>query len=115
MLSGGHRLLAPGPDGQPIERPVGPGDIAILVNQNRFGAQLHQLLLQAGYQSVFSGTNSVFDSPAAEEWQIVLAGLASSNRRLQRRAMLTNLIGWDSARMAATSDTDLVATTELCR
>lgn len=113
LLSGGHRLLAPGPDGQPIERPVGPGDIAILVNQNRFGAQLHQLLLQAGYQSVFSGTNSVFDSPAAEEWQIVLAGLASSNRRLQRRAMLTNLIGWDSARMAATSDTDLVATTEL--
>ncbi|MEJ7775584.1 MAG: UvrD-helicase domain-containing protein, partial [Nocardioidaceae bacterium] len=72
------------------ERPVQPGDIAVLVRQNS-QAQLVQAQLQAArVPVVLTGKTSVFSTPAAAEWQRLLEALEQPHRTTRvRRVALT--------------------------
>lgn len=94
-------------------RRVHAGDIAVLVSTNQVGRQIHQQLTRAGHSSVFTGELSVFASPAAADWLVVLEALESPDRWHQRRAMMTELIGWTSADIADAGGDDLVEMTAL--
>ncbi|MGI5951167.1 MAG: UvrD-helicase domain-containing protein [Brooklawnia sp.] len=94
-------------------RLVRPGDIAILVNANWAGREIHEQLTGAGHAAVFTGEGSVFDTDAADDWLRVLEALESSSSWLSRRAMLTSLVGWDVARFAESSGQELIAATAL--
>lgn len=110
LLSGSHSIV----DREHGHwRAVNPFDIAILVNANWFGREIHAALSAAGHTSVFSGDASVFSSAAAEDWLTVLEALAAPSSWLTRRAMLTALIGWDVASFAAADGEQLIEVTAL--
>ncbi|MGB7963263.1 MAG: UvrD-helicase domain-containing protein, partial [Propionicimonas sp.] len=67
LLSGHVELL----DGV-VERAVRPDDIAILVSTNQRGRDLAAALTAAGVAVAFSGSDSIFNSPAAKDWQTLL-------------------------------------------
>ena len=87
------------------ERPVQPGDIAVLVRQNS-QAQLVQSQLQAaGVPVVLTGKTSVFATPAAAEWQRLLEALEQPHRTTRvRRAALTCFVGLDAAGLDGAGD-----------
>lgn len=94
-------------------RRVSPDDIAVLVSQNRVGQQVHQMLSANGHSSVFSGEASVFTTRAARDWLVLLEALDTPDRWHLRRAMMTSLVGWTSADIAAASGDELVSMTAL--
>ena len=88
------------------QRPVRPGDIAVIV---RTGAQLdlvHEALLAAGVPSVQRTTSSVFRTAAGADWIVLLEALEQPHRtgRLRRLAV-SPFVGWDAAALAS-SDVD---------
>ena len=76
------------------ERPVRPGDVAVLVRTNDQGTLVRDALAAVGVPAVLSGTASVFTTPVAAEWltllealeQPRLARLAGRRADLLRRA-----------------------------
>ena len=94
-------------------RRVSPDDIAVLVSWNKVGQQVHELLAANGQPSVFSGESSVFTTQAAADWLVLLEALETPDRWHLRRAMMTSLVDWTSADIAAASGDDLVAMTAL--
>lgn len=95
-------------DGRPA-RPVAPGDLAVIV---RTGAQLelvHQALLAAGVPSVQRSTSSVFATPAAADWVLLLEALEQPHRLGRvRRLALSTFLGWDAHELQA-QDLDRLA------
>jgi len=87
------------------EGPVRPGDIAVLVGTNGQATMVHEALLATGVPAVLSGTSSVFSTPMAKEWLVLLRALDRPNYSLTAKsAALTQLVGWDAARLAAAGD-----------
>ena len=85
--------------------PVRPGDIAVLVGTNLQATMMHEALLATGVPAVLSGTLSVFSTPMAKEWLVLLRALDRPNYSLTAKtAALTRLVGWDAARLAAAGD-----------
>ena len=91
------------PDGR--WRSLRASDIAVLVSSNRNGETVSEKLRQAGVPAVFSGTASIFNSPAADEWLTLLEALASPRPDTLRRAMAGQLIGLSLGEMAHDDDT----------
>jgi exodeoxyribonuclease V beta subunit len=87
------------------ERPVQPGDIAVLVRQNS-QAQLVRTQLQAAcVPVVLTGKTSVFATPAAAEWQRLLEALEQPHRTTRvRRVALTCFVGLDAAGLDSAGD-----------
>ena len=88
-------------DGSP-ERPVEPGDIAVIV---RTGTQLdlvHAALLAAGVPAVERTTASVFRTAAGADWIVLLEALEQPHRsgRLRRLA-ISPFVGLDAAGLEA--------------
>jgi exodeoxyribonuclease V beta subunit len=82
-------------------RPVRPGDIAVLVRSNRNGALVRDHLVAAGVPAVLTGAQSVFASPQAREWLVLLRALEQPHRSgLVRAAALTSFIGYDAVQLA---------------
>ncbi|MEN0069808.1 MAG: UvrD-helicase domain-containing protein, partial [Propionicimonas sp.] len=104
LLSGGTRL-ADGSD----ERDLRPSDIAVLVGTNRRGRELAEALTSAGVDVAFSGSDSVFRSPAAADWLTLLRALEEPRRQTPRAAVLTDFVGGDLAELAAADDDRLAA------
>lgn len=76
------------------ERPVAPGDIAILVRANKTVEPLQEALAARGISSVVRSGTSIFKTPAARHWWYVLSAIEQpSNSRRVRLAALTPLIG----------------------
>ena len=101
MLTGGARLKLDGRE----EGPVRPGDIAVLVGTNLQAAMVHAALIATGVPAVLSGTVSVFSTPMALQWLVLLRALDRPNHSLTAKAAaLTQLVGWDAARVAAAGD-----------
>ncbi|WP_405137036.1 UvrD-helicase domain-containing protein [Nocardia sp. NBC_01388] len=90
LLESGTRIEA----GTAGERPLGPGDIAILVrNRNQLDLVRKELEL-AGVASVLAGGASVFGTPSATEWLWVLHALEQPHRADRvRLAAGTALLG----------------------
>jgi len=86
-------LYQPGPDAPP--RAVRPEDVAIIVSTNGRGNELLDHLGSAQIPAVFTGTGSVFSTPAAQDWWTFLKALETGSSPWIRAASLTSLIGWD--------------------
>ena len=96
-------LLAHGPryqihPGSP-QRSLRPEDVAIIVSTNGRGNGLLDQLHAAGIPAVFTGTGSVFSTPAAHDWWTFLKALDTGSPAWIRAASLTSLIGWDMNRL----------------
>ncbi len=87
------------------ERPVQPGDIAVLVRQNSQAQLVREQLQAAGVPVVLTGKTSVFSTPAAAEWQRLLEALEQPHRTTRvRRVALTCFVGLDAAGLDAAGD-----------
>lgn len=87
-------LLGPEP---PLRRLDGSAplatDIAVLVRYNDRGRDLAAALAGAGIPATFSGSRSVFDSPAQADWVALLDALDEPRRPYLQWAYLTDFIG----------------------
>ncbi len=105
LLDGGV-LVRPrdsGTGGDP--RPLHPGDIAVVVRLNSEALAIQTRLRAAGVPAVVSGRTSVFDTPAAEEWQRLLEALEQPHRTSRVRTLgLGRLVGLDAAHLAGDHD-----------
>jgi exodeoxyribonuclease V beta subunit len=91
LLAGTTRLQprAGGPT-----REVRPGDIAVLVRNNNQALLVQRCLQAADVPVVLSGKTSVFGTPAAAEWQLLLEALEQPHRITRvRRLALSCFVG----------------------
>ncbi len=88
-------------------RVLQPQDIAILVSTNWRGRELAEALTGAGVAVAFSGSDSVFNSPAATDWLTLLRALTEPRRQHTRAAVLTDFLGGDLAELATADDSRL--------
>lgn len=91
------------------ERPVAPGDIAVLVRTRKQITVVRDALDKVGVPSVLAGGTSVFDTRAAMQWLWLLQALEQPHRADRvRLAALTPLLGWTADRLDVGGD-DMVA------
>ncbi|HUY59671.1 MAG TPA: UvrD-helicase domain-containing protein [Solirubrobacteraceae bacterium] len=87
---------------------VAPGDVAVLVRTHRHASLIQRELEAAGVPAVISGSGSVFATPAAADWLMLLEALEQpSHPARARAAALTPLIGWSATRLAGASESEL--------
>ena len=96
---------ADGRDGR--TRPIGPGDVAVLVPTHRELAAIRTALEAAGVPAVVAGSRSVFGAPVARDWRaargVGAPGLGPSGCAL---VALTPFIGWPAERVATAGDAE---------
>ena len=103
LLSSQARLRA-GPKGDD-PRPMGPGDLAVLVSKNAQAESVRQALAAAGVPAVLAGGTNVFGTEIASEWLVLLQALEQPHRtRRLRTAALGCFIGWTARQLAAAVD-----------
>jgi exodeoxyribonuclease V beta subunit len=103
LLSSRARLHV-GPQGDD-PRPVGPGDVAVLVSKNKQAESVRQVLAAAGVPAVLAGGTNVFGTEIASEWLVLLQALEQPHRtRRLRTAALGCFIGWTAQQLAAAVD-----------
>ena len=84
------------------ERPLAPGDLAILVKSHAQGRLLRDALLQVGVGSVELSQHSIFHTLDAEDLERVLLAILEPNRPpLLYSALATELMGFDAVSVAA--------------
>jgi exodeoxyribonuclease V beta subunit len=94
LLSGDGRLQPR--DGSP-ERNLRPGDLAVLVRSNSQAQQVNSALAAAGVPVVVTGRASVFATPAAAEWRLLLEAMEQPHRTTRvRRLALSCFYGSDA-------------------
>ncbi len=99
---GKARLVGAGTD-----RPLGGGDIAVLVATHRHGRLIQEALAARRVPSVRQGQDNVFTSAEAAELVRVLQAVAEPGRApLLRAALASELIGLSGAAVAALSSDD---------
>ena len=110
----GEAVVALLDDAEPLrlpeqpERPVEPGDVAVLVRTNAQADAVLRALGERGVPAVLSGSTSVFATPAAREWLTLLRALRSPSRPgLVRAAALTPLLGWTPEQLAAAGEPEV--------
>ena len=81
-------------------RPIKLNDIAVLVRRNKRGEQILSSLQEAGIPATFSGSDSVYASTAAYEWNTLLTALATQRTQDMTRATLTSFFGLTSVELA---------------
>jgi exodeoxyribonuclease V beta subunit len=88
-------------------RPLGGGDIAVLVRKRAQGESVRAALARHGIPSVAMGGGSVWHSEEAEEVERLLLAVAAPAREgLVRAALATVLLGADAAQLAAWAEDD---------
>jgi exodeoxyribonuclease V beta subunit len=99
VLSSGLLLdLGDGP------RPVGPGDIAVLVRRNQRADEIRDALIATGVPAVVLGATSVYSSDLATHWLTLLTALEQPRAVRVRQAALTPFVGWTFSRLAAAGE-----------
>jgi len=73
------------------ERPITPGDIAVLVRSNHDGDLIARTLEDRGIPAVRSGVGTVERSPAATQWRVLLHAMARPSDARRARLVAT---GW---------------------
>ena len=98
------------------ERPVRPGDVAVLVRKHAQAALVQAALERAGVPCVMASGSSVFVTPSARDWLWLLAALEQPHRAGRvRLAALTPLLGWTAARLDAAPEQALDEVSALLR
>ncbi|MGH3498119.1 MAG: UvrD-helicase domain-containing protein [Nocardioidaceae bacterium] len=86
-------------------RPLGPGDIAVLVHTNKQATAAHAALLATGVPAVLTGAVNVFSTDMASEWLVLLQALEQPHRATRvRTAALGCFVGWSATRLAEAED-----------
>ncbi|MFT4215685.1 MAG: UvrD-helicase domain-containing protein [Micropruina sp.] len=98
-----------------VWRRVQPRDIAVLVRTNRGAARIADALRAAGVPVALSGSDSIFASPAADDWLVLLRALASQRRNEVRHALLSSFFGLSLGDLAAADDGQLADWTATLR
>ena len=98
LLTGSTLLRERGTADAPgAERPLHPGDIAVIVRTNPEAVAVQDRLRAAGVPVVVSGRTSVFTTPAAQAWQELLEALEQPHRAGRvRRLAVGRLVGLDA-------------------
>ena len=92
------------------ERPIGPGDIAVLCRTRRQVETVREELTRRGVPSVAARTGGVFATPAAEQWRRFLLAVERPSRTdYVRMAATTPLVGLDLGEVADLRDDDVLA------
>lgn len=88
-------------------RPVGPGDVAVLVPTHREMTAVREALDVAGVPAVVAGSRSVFGAPVARDWLVLLEALErpTSTPRVHAAAMSV-FLGWSAARVATAGEAE---------
>ena len=87
------------------ERPLQPGDIAILVERHTQGRRLREALQAVGVASSELSQRSVFASADAADLEAVLLAIADPGRLpLLNRALASEMMAYDAAAIAALND-----------
>lgn len=87
------------------ERPLAPGDIAVIVQRNDDGRLVRDALRAHDVPVVLTGTQSVFGTPAAQQWLTLLLALGGLTQpRLARAVALTDFLGWTATELATADD-----------
>lgn len=90
------------------EHPVGPADVAVLVQRNADARTVREALRAVDVPAVLTGTTSVFLSDAATDWRTLLTALEQPHRPgLARAAALTSFLGWSPEQLATEDDAEL--------
>lgn len=93
------------------ERPVGPGDVAVLVRTRRQGRDVVDALREAGVPAVLSAMGDIYESTEMEELAVVLEAILHPRHRGRRqRAVATLLWGKDLVGVRAPLDDEEVET-----
>ncbi len=83
------------------ERPVHPGDVAVLVRTNAQAELVRERLVAAGVPSVLRATASVFATAAATDWLVLLEALEQPHRTGRvRRLAVSGFVGCTAADLA---------------
>ena len=86
-------------------RPVQPGDIAVLTRVNAHAVAVQRELAAAGVPAVISMLSSVFETPSARDWLILLSALARPGvPGFVAAAALTPFVGWTATQLADATD-----------
>ncbi|MEJ5944115.1 UvrD-helicase domain-containing protein [Pseudokineococcus basanitobsidens] len=86
-------------------RPLEPGEVAVLVRTNAQAQLVRGALEEAGVPVVVAGRTSVFSTPAAADWQVLLEALEQPHRSTRvRRLALGPFGGHDAASLDAGGD-----------
>jgi exodeoxyribonuclease V beta subunit len=96
------------------DRPLQPGDIAVIVETHRDGRVCFDALADAGIPAVYTGDSDVFGSQAADDWLCLLEAFDQPHRSgLVRAAATTMFFGETAETLAAEGDrlTDRIADT----
>ncbi|MGD9526586.1 MAG: UvrD-helicase domain-containing protein, partial [Pseudonocardia sp.] len=105
LLASPARLVEPSG-----ERPVRPGDVAVLVRTNQQGTLVRDALVRAGIPGVLAGTASVFGGDVAAQWLTLLEAVEQPARPARvRAAALTCFLGGVVADVAALCGPDAEA------
>ena len=110
LLSGPARLSEPA---HPGGRPVGPGDVAVLVRTNDQVQLVRDALTTVGVPAVAGAGGTVFATPAARSWLVLLEAVEQPHRPGRvRAAALSVFLGHSEATVDALGDqlTDTLAT-----
>ena len=86
-------------------RAVEPGDIAVLTRVNRDAVAVQRALASAGIPAVISMLSSVFATPSARDWLVLLSALARPGvGGFVSAAALTPFVGWTTTELAEATD-----------
>ena len=89
----------------PEQRPLEPGDIAVLVRTHDHAELIRSYLHAVQVPVVLTGRQSVFGTPAAQEWQLLLEALEQPHRTTRvRRLALSPLLGQTATGLAEAGD-----------
>ena len=112
LVAGDLRIAVDAAEPAAGSRPVGAGDLAVLVRTNVEAVQIHRALRDVQVPAIINGVGSVFQTPAATEWQRLLEALEQpTNSARARAATLTSFIGWtgDDLAHAVVHDDEMAA------
>lgn len=96
-------------------RPALPGDLAVLVRSNHGAARVAGALREAGIPVALSGADSIYDSPACDDWLVLLRALASQRRSQVRHALISTFFGLSLGDLAGADDGQLADWTATLR
>lgn len=98
------RLARRGQDGGALigDRPLCPGDIAVLVRKNRQARLIQEELVKVSVPSVLYGAESIFESPEAREVVRVISAIAEPSSAIKLKAALaTDMLGFTANTLVA--------------
>lgn len=98
-----------------LPRALRAQDIAVLVQARHRGELICAALRQAGIPSVSTDNLGIFDSPAADDWELLLTALVNPRPSTIAQAQLSSLIGWHPLQLATASDSEREGVTATLR